>query len=243
MAEIKTISSVAWGSVKVVAGIASDSIKNILNIEPGDHGGGDSAQTKTIGESNDLVPVHDPASLSYGTVGGRTGVIATGVNGWGSTGGTTAAYVTELGEDGCYIEITQTATPTGHFMFALAYADDSTASPNTYSWLDWALYCNGGKVAVWEHGSQKYSDSNAANGFIADRTWRIAVDSDGEVTYQRSDDGFSSAGTTIYTSATTCVVPRDSDGSYLAGGFSLYTASPASVVLQSVKLHGILAGT
>lgn len=34
MAEIKTISSVAWRSVKVVAGIASRSIKDILDIEP-----------------------------------------------------------------------------------------------------------------------------------------------------------------------------------------------------------------
>ena len=34
MTEIKTISSVAWRSVKVVAGIRSDSIKDILDIEP-----------------------------------------------------------------------------------------------------------------------------------------------------------------------------------------------------------------
>lgn len=251
---IKTVNSVGEGNVKVVSQIAKAEIKTMFGVHgfaPAGGGGGESITS--LDQLTEL-----GSGLGFGAPtpdDGRTGILRTnGTNGWASPaacGGYTNAYVTELGDEGCYFEIKQTInqlTPTGfNYMFGLAYVDDATASPFTYTWLDWALFCpGGGGWKIYESGVNTDGDTTVAAGFVADRSWRVSVDSDGLVSYLYSDDDFQTSALVSNvrdgTSATTCVVPRASDGSYLVGAFALWTGSPATLVLENVVLNGTLGG-
>lgn len=264
MGTIKVINSVVGDSFKLANTVSKNDIKTIYGVS-GFAAGGDGEQTETISALDQLTD--DFGGVGFGTVDGRTGILRVaaggpGGNGW-NVSGYTNAYVTELGDNGCYLELTLTisqVSPVGYnYMIGLAYGDDATSS---FSWIDWAFYCQAGNTQVYESGTQKCSAApcGSTTQWVADRSFRVFVVADGTVTYRYSDDNWETtdraasggtendptdgiAGYRVYQSGTTCVVPRASDDSNLVGAFTLWTGVPASLVLEDLTLHGILAGT
>lgn len=146
-----------------------------------------------------------------------------------ASGGNWGSGATSLGEitSGitAYVQMTPSFSYVGnnvHWMMGLGYKDtppDTSTVPN-YEWMQWALYCWAGtSAAAYVSGTKVNGSAAGGPNFIADRSWRVEVNSN-VVAIKYSDDSWASS-TTNYTFTPQVDIAGNSN---LVAGFSLYYA-------------------